>query len=139
MKIFALLFTLGWLTSCTLLEPGTSTLQPQPSSTFEPITVDLYLTIADAETDEPVVADTVWVNNEIAYRQVNACVLILFADYPPQQDGYQIRIKAKGYELWSTIVRPHARRSHGMNLTAHLHRNKPQTNSEPDPTARLAR
>src|SRR5262249_16803335 len=69
------------LTSCALLDT-TAPLSATPTPRAEnSVIVDLFVTIADVDSDEPVVADTVWLNNEVAYRNVSACILMLSANY----------------------------------------------------------
>ena len=89
--------------------------------------VDLEVTISDSDTEEPVVADTVWLNDEVAYRRVSRFILFLDTDYPLSQDGHEIRIRAAGYAEWSTRMRTRVSRSMDLRLPVHLHRVKPQS------------
>jgi hypothetical protein len=90
-------------------------------------TVDVYVTLADSDTEELIAADVVWLDNEVAFRNVHSFTLLLNGDYPPDQDGYEVRIEAKGYEKWTTRLRPHTRQSRTQFLPIHLRRTKPQS------------
>lgn len=112
------------LAGCALATPGAPT--PVPTADFS-VVVDILVTVNDEDTDEPIIVDRVWLDNEIIYRRVSRFLLILPGRYPPTQDGYEIRIQAEGYALWTTRVRPRTNRPRNQTLTVHLHRLKGQT------------
>lgn len=129
MTWLALLTWLCVLSGCAFLEASTDVapLAPRGSPSA---TIELAISVADSDTDEPMLVDTVWVDNEIAYRHVSYFVLLLPGDYPLTQDGHEIRITAAGYESWVTHIRVRTRADRSMTLPVHMHRAKPRTSTD---------
>src|SRR5438309_8467262 len=129
MKWFMLPAWLCLLASCVSLQTSTDVAPAVPRGSLS-ATIELAISVADSDTDEPMVVDTVWVDNEIAYRHVSYFVLLLLGDYPLTQDGHEIRITAAGYESWVTHIRVRTRADRSMTLPVHMHRAKPRTSTD---------
>lgn len=136
-KLLVLLSLL--LTACSLAppplpspEPAESTATPLPlpaASTAEPhlATIDVDVQVADSDTDDRLVVDEVWLDGRLAYRNVSRFILLLDGEYPADMDGHEIRIKAQGYQEWTTRIRIRTKQDRQLFLPIHLLKTKPQS------------
>jgi len=83
--------------------------------------------VADSDTENSLVVDEVWLDGQIAYRNVSRFILMLDGEHPSELDGHEIRIKAKGYWEWTTRIRIRTRKERQIFLPIHLLKVKPQS------------
>lgn len=120
MKWLALIAGLWVLGGCAFAPPSPDA-TATPSRGSAAATIDLAISVADADTDEPIVVDAVWLDDAVAYRHVSGFVLMIPGDFPPSQDGHLIRITAAGYDTWVTHIRLRTRRDRSLTLPVHMH------------------
>ncbi len=125
MKILACLFVSLLLNACALTALSERAPSAAPSRGSLTAIIDIHIRVADSDTDEPMEADIVWLDNVIAYRHVSAFTLMIPGDFPATQDGHEIRIRADGYELWTTHIRLRTRVDRAQTLPVHLRRIQP--------------
>lgn len=107
--------------------PAESTAPPKPQPLASPAIIDVDVQVADSDTENSLVVDEVWLDGQIAYRNVSRFVLMLDGEYPAEMDGHEIRIKTQGYQEWSTRIRIRSKKDRQIFLPIHLLKLKPQS------------
>ena len=129
-----MLLSLMLLTGCSLAAiptasqvPSESTTPPKPQPLASPAIIDVSVQVADSDTENSLEVDEVWLDGQIAYRNISRFVLMLDGDYPAEMDGHEIRIKAQGYQEWTTRIRIRTKKDRQIFLPIHLLKLKPQS------------